>query len=68
MNTDTGQVYWTAEAVEAARKRGEPLIDLQPIRPVTSPQKALDDLIKRMEALPKVERARISYKPKEETT
>jgi hypothetical protein len=28
MNTDTGQVYWTAEEVEAAKARGEPVVDI----------------------------------------
>ena len=28
MNTDTGRIYRTAEEIEAAKKRGEPLVEI----------------------------------------
>lgn len=31
MNTDTGRIYRTAEEIEAARKRGEPLVEVSPL-------------------------------------
>ena len=36
MNSETGQVYWTAKEVQEAEERGEPLIPLTPIIPETN--------------------------------